>query len=142
MLKEGTLPPLDPVVDIYNAVSIRYAIPVGGENLAAYTGAPRLTLADGSEPFDTVKEGQPGMEYPEVGEVIWRDDVGVTCRRWNWRQGVRTRLDSQAQTMWFILESLPAMPLAALEAAGDELVSNLQRLMPGATARVQLLELV
>ena len=142
VLKEGTLPPLDPVVDIYNAVSIRYAIPVGGENLAAYTGAPRLTLADGSEPFDTVKEGQPGMEYPEVGEVIWRDDVGVTCRCWNWRQGVRTRLDSQAQTMWFILESLPAMPLAALEAAGDELVSNLQRLMPGATARVQLLELV
>jgi len=33
------------------------------------------------------------------------------------------------------------MPLAALEAAGDELVSHLQRLMPGATARVQLLEL-
>ena len=116
VLKEGTLPSLDPVVDIYNAVSIRYAIPVGGENLAAYTGAPRLTLADGSEPFDTIKEGQPDVEYPDAGEVIWRDDVGVTCRRWNWRQGVRTRLDSQAQTMWFILESLPAMPLAALEA--------------------------
>lgn len=141
VLKEGTLPPLDPVVDIYNAISIRYAIPVGGENLAAYSGAPRLTLADGSEPFDTVKEGQPSVEHPDVGEVIWRDDVGVTCRRWNWRQGVRTRLDSQAQTMWFILESLPAMPLVALEAAGDELVSNLQRLMPGATARVQLLAL-
>lgn len=141
VLKEGTLPPLDPVVDIYNAVSIRYAIPVGGENLAAYTGAPRLTLADGSEPFDTVKEGQPGVEYPETGEVIWRDDVGVTCRRWNWRQGVRTRLDSKAQTMWFILESLPAMPLTALKSAGDELVSQLQRLMPGATARIQLLEL-
>jgi len=99
VLKEGTLPSLDPVVDIYNAVSIRYAIPVGGENLAAYTGAPRLTLADGSEPFDTIKEGQPDVEYPDAGEVIWRDDVGVTCRRWNWRQGVRTRLDSQAQTM-------------------------------------------
>lgn len=141
VLKEGTLPPLDPVVDIYNAISIRYAIPVGGENLAAYSGAPRLTLADGSEPFDTFKEGQPSVEYPDAGEVIWRDDVGVTCRRWNWRQGVRTRLDSQAQTMWFILESLPAMPLAALEAAGDELVSHLQRLMPGATARVQLLAL-
>lgn len=90
VLKEGTLPPLDPVVDIYNAISIRYAIPVGGENLAAYSGAPRLTLADGSEPFDTVKEGQPGVEHPDAGEVIWRDDVGVTCRRWNWRQGVRT----------------------------------------------------
>ncbi|EMN5545162.1 B3/4 domain-containing protein [Enterobacter cloacae] len=141
VLKDGSLPPLDPVVDIYNAVSIRYAIPVGGENLAAYTGAPRLTLADGSEPFDTVKEGQPVVEYPEPGEVIWRDDLGVTCRRWNWRQGIRTRLDSQAQTMWFILESLPSMPLTALEEAGADLVDNLQRLMPGAVAHRQLLTL-
>ena len=141
VLKDGSLPSLDPVVDIYNAVSIRYAIPVGGENLAAYTGAPRLTLADGSEPFDTFKEGQPVVEYPDAGEVIWRDDLGVTCRRWNWRQGVRTRLDSRAQSMWFILESLPSMPLEALEEAGEELVNNLQRLMPGATAQVQLLTL-
>ena len=141
VMRDGSLPPLDPVVDIYNAISIRYAIPVGGENLAAYSGAPRLTLADGSEPFDTFKEGEPVVENPEPGEVIWRDDLGVTCRRWNWRQGVRTRLDSQAQSMWFILESLPSMPLAALQEAGDELVSNLQKLMPGATARVQLLEL-
>lgn len=81
------------------------------------------------------------VEYPDAGEVIWRDDLGVTCRRWNWRQGVRSRLDSQAQSMWFILESLPSMPLAALEEAGEELVNNLQRLMPGATARVQLLTL-
>ncbi|MDK3078368.1 B3/B4 domain-containing protein [Enterobacter hormaechei] len=141
VMRDGSLPPLDPVVDIYNAISIRYAIPVGGENLAAYSGAPRLTLADGSEPFDTVKEGEPVVENPEPGEVIWRDDLGVTCRRWNWRQGIRTRLDSQAQSMWFILESLPSMPLTALQEAGDELVSNLQKLMPGATARVQLLEL-
>ncbi|ARZ79582.1 MULTISPECIES: B3/B4 domain-containing protein [Enterobacter cloacae complex] len=141
VMRDGSLPPLDPVVDIYNAISIRYAIPVGGENLAAYSGAPRLTLADGSEPFDTFKEGEPVVENPEPGEVIWRDDLGVTCRRWNWRQGVRTRLDSQAQSMWFILESLPSMPLAALQEAGDELVSNLQKLMPGATARIQLLEL-
>lgn len=141
VLKDGSLPPLDPVVDIYNAISIRYAIPVGGENLAAYRGAPRLTIAEGSEPFDTVKEGQPAVEYPDAGEVIWRDDIGVTCRRWNWRQGVRTRLDSQAQRMWFILESLPAMPLDALEEAGKELVDNLQKLMPGATAQVQLLTL-
>jgi DNA/RNA-binding domain of Phe-tRNA-synthetase-like protein len=73
--------------------------------------------------------------------VIWRDDTGVTCRRWNWRQGVRTRLDSHAQRMWFILESLPAMPLTALEKAGDDLVSKLQQLMPGATAHIQYLEL-
>ena len=111
VLKDGSLPSLDPVVDIYNAVSIRYAIPVGGENLAAYSGAPRLTLADGSEPFDTFKEGQPVMEHPEPGEVIWRDDLGVTCRRWNWRQGVRTRLDRQHNPCGLFLKACRRCPL-------------------------------
>lgn len=141
VLKEGELPSLDPIVDIYNAISVRYAIPVGGENFAAYSGVPRLTIADGSEPFDTLKEGQPIVEYPDSGEVIWRDDIGVTCRRWNWRQGVRTRLDSQAKTMWFILESLPAMPYEALEAAGEELINHLQQLMPGAVAHSEIITL-
>lgn len=141
VLKEGELPSLDPIVDIYNAISVRYAIPVGGENFAAYSGVPSLTIADGSEPFDTLKEGQPIVEYPDAGEVIWRDDIGVTCRRWNWRQGVRTRLDSQAKSMWFILESLPAMPYEALEAAGEELINHLQQLMPGAVAHREIIAL-
>lgn len=132
---------IDPVVDIYNAISIRYAVPVGGENLAAYHGQPRLTIADGSEPFDTVKAGEAATEFPEPGEVIWRDDRGVTCRRWNWRQGVRTRLDSNAQQMWFILESLPVMPLSALQEAGDRLITLLTQLMPGMKAQSQLITL-
>ena len=92
VLRDGVLPAIDPVVDLYNAISIEYAIPVGGEDLAAYVGAPRLVIADGSECFDTLKEGLPIQEAPAPGEVVWRDDLGVTCRRWNWRQGIRTRL--------------------------------------------------
>ena len=64
--------------------------------------------------------------------MIWRDDLGVTCRRWNWRQGVRTRLDSDARQMWFILESLPEMPLAALQEAAARLVDGLRHMMPDA----------
>jgi DNA/RNA-binding domain of Phe-tRNA-synthetase-like protein len=33
--------------------------------------------------------------------------------------------------MWFILESLPAMPLEALTEAGDRLIEGLQAMMPG-----------
>ncbi|MCR9003290.1 B3/4 domain-containing protein [Rahnella perminowiae] len=141
VLKDGTMPAIDPVVDLYNAVSIQYAIPVGGENISAYSGHPRLTFADGSEPFDTMKAGEPVIEFPDAGEVIWRDDTGVTCRRWNWRQGIRTRLDSEAQNMWFILESLPAMPLQALHDAGDMLINGLEQLMPGVKTDVKLITL-
>lgn len=137
--RDGVVPAIDPVVDLYNAISLRYAIPVGGENIAAYVGAPHLTIADGSELFDIMKEGQLAQESPVPGEVIWRDDVGVTCRRWNWRQGVRTRLSATDHRMWFILESLPEMPKAALCEAGDELIAGLQRMMPGCSSQMSLL---
>ncbi|QXC35353.1 B3/4 domain-containing protein [Aeromonas sp. FDAARGOS 1407] len=130
--RDGSLPSIDPIVDLYNAISIEYAIPVGGENQVAYQGIPRLVVADGSELFDTVKGGETAHESPEPGEVVWRDDKGVTCRRWNWRQGVRTRLSVESSKMWFILESLPEMPLEALHEAGEKLVAGIRQMMPGA----------
>ena len=139
VLRDGNLQSIDPVVDLYNAISIQYAIPVGGENLMAYVGTPRLVVADGTELFDTIKDGQAAHESPEPGEVVWRDDLGVTCRRWNWRQGVRTRLNADARRMWFILESLPVMPLGALQEAGDRLADGLSRMMPGASIDMRLL---
>jgi len=81
VLRNGGLQNIDPVIDLYNAVSIQYAIPVGGENLVAYADMPRLVIADGTELFDTIKCGQAAHEIPQPGEVVWRDDLGVTYRR-------------------------------------------------------------
>ncbi|GAA4007557.1 B3/4 domain-containing protein [Sphingomonas swuensis] len=130
VLKDGRLPAINPVVDLYNAVSLRFAVPVGGENLDAYAGKPHLTIADGSETFDTTMSGEAIVEHPAVGEVIWRDDIGVTCRRWNWRQGSRTRLDALSGRMWFVLEALQTMPDTALDAAGDAMCQGLRALLP------------
>jgi DNA/RNA-binding domain of Phe-tRNA-synthetase-like protein len=138
-LRDGALPRVNPVVDLYNAISLQYAIPVGGENLDTYIGNPYLTFADGTEAFDTMKDGAPAIESPDAGEVVWRDDQGVTCRRWNWRQGVRTRLNSDARRMWFILESLGAMPIEALHEARDTLVTGLQAMSPGARIEAGLI---
>lgn len=125
------LPRIDPVTDLYNAISVSHVLPIGGENLAAYTSAPRLEVATGGEPFDTIESGEPAMDTALPGEVVWRDDQGVTCRRWNWRQCVRTRIDGETQTALFLLEALGAMPDEALLAAGDELTAGLRRLCPG-----------
>lgn len=136
---EAGLPRIDPITDLYNAISIRYRLPLGGEDFAAYAGAPRLVLASGAEPFDTIDQGEPIIDHPTPGEVIWRDDVGVTCRRWNWRQGVRTRILPTTQTAIFLLEALDAMPDAELHAAGSELASGLRELAPQVTLATRLL---
>lgn len=113
---------------------------IGGEDADAYAGTPRLVVAQACEPFDTAQNGEPKTEMIDPGEVIWRDDRGATCRRWNWRQGVRTRITDDSTAMWFILERLDPMPLAALMQAGDDLIAGLKRLSPSLQASSLLLQ--
>ncbi len=122
------LPRVNRLTDVYNAISVLHRVPLGGEDLARYRGAPRLMRATGEEPFDTIDDGSPVIEHPEPGEVVWCDDAGVTCRRWNWRQGRRTALTEDTTTAVFILDALEPMGDDALRAASDELAAALRRL--------------
>ena len=128
------LPRVNRLTDLYNAVSVLHQVPLGGEDLARYHGAPRLVRATGEEPFDTAAEGVAVIEYPEPGEVVWCDDAGVTCRRWNWRQARRTQLGEDTTAALFILDALDPMTDAALDAAADDLVAHLTRLGPDVRA--------
>jgi len=138
--KNGALPSIDPVVDLYNALSIRFGASFGGEDAARYDGVPHLGFATGAEEFDTARDGVAIIEHPEPGEVVWRDERGVTCRRWNWRQCRRTGLTGTSENLWFVIDRLTPMPVDELMRAGDELVLGLRRLSPGVEAATALLE--
>ncbi|MEV4382473.1 phenylalanine--tRNA ligase beta subunit-related protein [Streptosporangium sp. NPDC049644] len=123
-------PEINRVVDAYNAISIRYGLPIGGEDLTRYEGTARLVRAAGDEPFEVVERGEPAIDHPEIGEVVWRDDRGVTCRRWNWRQCVRTRITEETTDALFLLERLAPLSIEELRTAGDELVGLLEDVTP------------
>jgi DNA/RNA-binding domain of Phe-tRNA-synthetase-like protein len=125
------LPRVNRLTDLYNAVSVLHQLPLGGEDLLRYTGAPRLARATGEEPFDTVAGGVAVTERPDPGEVVWCDDAGVTCRRWNWRQARRTQLRDDTTTALFVLDALSPMTDGALHAAADDLAAHLAQLGPG-----------
>lgn len=127
---EKDLPRVNRLTDVYNAVSVLHRIPLGGEDLLAYRGAPRLAVADGTEDFDTLAGGEGVLEHPEPGEVVWRDDAGVTCRRWNWRQCRRTALTEETTTAFFIMDALEPVSDEELAAAADELEELLAGMGP------------
>jgi DNA/RNA-binding domain of Phe-tRNA-synthetase-like protein len=127
---EAGLPRVNRLTDLYNAISVLHQIPLGGEDLTRYSGAPRLIRAAGAEPFDTVAAGEPVTEHPDPGEVVWCDEAGVTCRRWNWRQGRRTQLREDTTAALFILDALDPVSDHALDAAADDLTAHLARLGP------------
>jgi len=122
------LPGINRLVDLYNAVSLEFALPVGGEDLTRTAGASRLTVATGAEPFDTFRSGEPVVEHAAAGEVVWLDDAGVTCRRWNWRQCARTRLTEVSTDAYFVLERLEPLPLTTLAQAAESLARGLRDL--------------
>lgn len=133
------LPRVNRLTDIYNAISVLHQLPLGGEDLTRYTGAARLIRATGEEPFDTVADGEVVIEHPGPGEVVWCDDAGITCRRWNWRQARRTQLNDDTTTALFIFDALGPMTDEALHAAADDLIVHLARLGPDVSVARRLI---
>jgi DNA/RNA-binding domain of Phe-tRNA-synthetase-like protein len=136
---ETGLPRVNRLADVYNAVSVLHQVPLGGEDLDRYAGPPRLVRATGQESFDTAAGGEDVVEHPDPGEVVWCDDAGVTCRRWNWRQAKRTQLTDSTTTALFILDALEPLTDDALGAAADDLVAHLHRLGPDVRVARRLL---
>ena len=136
---ESGLPRVNRLTDIYNAISVSHQLPLGGEDLSRYAGPPRLIRATGAEPFDTTADGAEVIEHPEPGEVVWCDDAGVTCRRWNWRQARRTQLHDGTSSALFIIDVLDPVTDEEVVVATDELIENLRSLGPDVHVAQRLL---
>jgi len=121
VVKGGELPAINRLADAYNAVSVQFVVPCGGEDLDHVRGPVTLKFADGA----------PFVEHAQVGEVVWADAAGVTCRAWNWRQGTRTRLTEETTRAYFLFDALSPMTPGELEQAGDALEGLLTELSPG-----------
>ncbi len=136
---ESGLPRVNRLTDIYNAISVSHQLPLGGEDLSRYAGPPRLVRATGAEPFDTTADGAEVIEHPEPGEVVWCDDAGVTCRRWNWRQARRTQLHDGTTAALFIIDVLDPVTHDEVMVATDELIGHLRALGPHVQVAQRLL---
>ncbi|UYV12385.1 MAG: phenylalanine--tRNA ligase beta subunit-related protein [Phycisphaera sp.] len=127
------LPTINPIVDLYNAISLKHLIPIGGEDLDQVLDTPTLRFARGDEEFAISAQGELAIERPTPGEVIWIDGLGVTCRRWNWRQCRRTMISRETTNAYFVLDRLDPVLERLVETAALELAAGLKRLSPEAT---------
>ena len=65
-----------------------------------------------------------------AGEIVWRDDRAVTCRRWNWRQGRRTQLTEGTTRACFVFDRLDGLSFGGLHSAATELSELLRDRWP------------
>ena len=105
VLKENQLPSINPLVNIYNAMSLFSLLPAGGEDIDKIKGGISLTYASSAEaPIKLL--GDDKEEAPYEGEIIYKDEVGALCRRWNWREAERTKLTYETKNAILVLEAI------------------------------------
>jgi DNA/RNA-binding domain of Phe-tRNA-synthetase-like protein len=122
VLKGQPVPRINPLVDLYNTISLRHLVPVGGEDLDAVEGDVLLTLASDRElPVHLLGEAE--ARPPKPGEVIYKDGLGTLCRRWNWKEAERTKLTAATRRAFLVIEGLPPVGRDLVERAAEELAA-------------------
>jgi DNA/RNA-binding domain of Phe-tRNA-synthetase-like protein len=131
-VKGHSLPHINLLVDVYNTISLRHILPVGGEDLDKIEGDIELILAtDHEAPVRLL--GEPEARTPRPGEVIYKDNNGAICRRWNWKEADRTKFTEETTNGLLIIEGLPPVDRALVEVAIVELAKLVSDFCGGKT---------
>lgn len=126
VLKGNPVGSISPAVDIYNAISLTYALPLGGEDIDAFQGDLRLLITQGGDEF--IPLGENAENDPTLpGELCYVDDAGAVCRCWNWRDGVRTALTDTTTNAFLIVECVDPERAEDCRAATEELANMVER---------------
>ncbi|HBF7898279.1 B3/4 domain-containing protein [Clostridioides difficile] len=129
---------INPLVDIYNFISLKYALPCGGEDIDKFIGDIRLTRAIGNEEF--IPLGTDENSFPYEGEIIYKDDGGAICRCWNWREAVRTMLTEDTNNAFLCIELVDESGFKEFENALNELAKIVQEKL-GGKCKISILDI-
>jgi len=129
ILKGVDLRHINTIVDIYNYISIKNMVPVGGDDLSRVEGDITLRFAFGDEMFRPLNTAE--IERAKEGEVIYADDVEVLCRRWNWRECDKTKMTEETDEAMLVVEGLPPVTREDLEKILEELSGLVEKFCGG-----------
>jgi len=140
--KDKSLPPIHPLIDLCNAISLAFAIPIAVFDTSKITESVEVRYARGSEVYPAFS-GED--EYPEPGEVIFADEAGKAhARRWTNRQSRYSAVGNDTTRVLIVAEAMHASAPhdvgALIAAITDELASTWSvksspRILTAASAR-------
>ncbi len=102
--KEGSLPPIHPLIDLCNAISLAFAIPVAVFDVSAIAEYVEVRYATGDESYLSFS-GE--TEHPDAHEVIFADGAGrAHARRWTNRQSASSAIRDTTTAILIVAEAM------------------------------------
>ena len=134
--KERSLPEIHPLIDLCNATSMAFAIPVAVFDVANIADYLEVRYADGSEQYESFS-GE--TEHPAPHEVIFADGAGLAhARRWTNRQSRRSAVREETTAVLIVAEALHASAHEDVQRLVSALADELDTVWP-ASSRTALL---
>lgn len=129
VLEGGNLPDINPIVNLYNAMSLKYLTPFGGEDLDTLYGDFRLIVAEGGEKWFPIGGGK--AKLAQKGELVWTDELDLSTRALNWRQCDRTKMTNQSKSGYFVMDGFQDINRENIEIAAGEFVEMMTQMFGG-----------
>ncbi|HEM3471695.1 MULTISPECIES: B3/B4 domain-containing protein [Streptococcus] len=118
---------ISPLVDIYNAASLRFGLPCGAEDIDTFVGNLQLTITEGGDEFYLIGDENNNPTLP--GEVCYKDDKGAVCRCFNWRDGERTMITDETKNAFLVMELVNSDRVEDLENALDFISQHAEKFL-------------
>ena len=138
VLKDGSLPKINKFVDVYNMLSLKHMVPMGADDINKVEGDIHLKYAKGNEIFIPLNSTE--VDHPNEGEVVYTDDRTVLCRRWNWKDGDKSKITDQTVNAILYIEGIPPVEKSQIENACQE-AANLFEMFCGGKASYHVLDI-
>lgn len=114
-------PHINAVVDLGNAVSIKYRLPIGAHDMATIEEALDVRFAGAEDTF--VPFGGGEMEKPEEKEVVYVSGNQVRTRRWTWRQSEIGKITEDTSDVLFPIDGFAGFNKDKVVEAAEELAA-------------------
>ena len=125
VVEHGSLPRINMLVDLCNAVSLKSRIPIASCDISSLSELV-IRRAEGTENFHPIGKAEE-PESPAAGEIIYADNNGgAHSRRWNWRQSDQVKTTRESTTMLFTVEAVHEEAKVLVEATTSLLNKLLQ----------------
>lgn len=128
-LKKQIFPNINTSVDTYNAISIKYIIPMGGFDTEKIQGDIELRFSLGNEAF--IPLGSKKQEQTYEGEVVYADQQRILTRRWNYRDCEETKITMKTKNLVLFIDGSPEIPKQIIKKASLELAEILKTYCKG-----------
>lgn len=120
------MPYINPVVDLGNAVSLKYTLPMGVHDLGCSSDDICIRLAQTGDTF--LPFGADTEEIPDIGEVIYAVGHQVRTRRWTWTQSENGKITSDSSDIFFPIDGFTDFNRNQVIAARNELNSLVKKI--------------